>query len=63
MSWSYFYSKFLLWRAILSDLLCRKHHEAKQAPGWRLEQSRPGILTWTTPGGRSYTTKPIVYPG
>ena len=43
--------------------LCRKHHEAKQAPGWRLEQSRPGILTWTTPSGRTYTTKPTVYPG
>jgi hypothetical protein len=43
--------------------LCRKHHEAKQAPGWRLEQSRPGILTWTTPSGRTYTTGPTVYPG
>jgi hypothetical protein len=35
--------------------LCRRHHEAKQAPGWRLEQPAPGELTWTTPSGRRYT--------
>ena len=34
--------------------LCRRHHEAKQAPGWRLEQPTPGKLTWTTPSGRRY---------
>ena len=42
--------------------LCRRHHEAKQAHGWRLEQPRPGVLTWTTPSGRSYTTQPSSYP-
>jgi hypothetical protein len=42
--------------------LCRKHHEAKQAPGWRLEHPRPGVLTWITPSGRSYSTEPTAYP-
>jgi hypothetical protein len=43
--------------------LCRRHHEAKQAPGWRLTQDQPGVLTWTTPNRRTYTTQPTVYPG
>jgi hypothetical protein len=34
--------------------LCRHHHEAKQTPGWRLEQPTPGKLIWTTPSGRRY---------
>jgi hypothetical protein len=34
--------------------LCRRHHQAKQAPGWRLSQPEPGQLTWTTPSGRRY---------
>jgi len=42
--------------------LCRRHHQAKQAPGWRLEQRRPGVLTWTTPSGRAYTIRATVYP-
>ena len=42
--------------------LCRKHHQAKQAPGWRLVQPEPGILTWTLPSGRHYTTDPEPYP-
>jgi len=43
--------------------LCRAHHAAKQASGWRLEQPSPGQLTWTTPSGRTYTTRATVYPG
>ena len=43
--------------------LCRRHHKAKQAPGWWLEQPCPGVLTWTIPSGRSYSTCPTVYPG
>ena len=27
--------------------LCRRHHQAKQASGWRLDQPEPGILIWT----------------
>ena len=42
--------------------LCRRHHRAKQAPGWTLAQPEPGILVWTLPHGRSYTTQPSRYP-
>ena len=42
--------------------LCRRHHQAKQAPGWHLEQPEPGTLSWTTPSGRRYTTAPEPYP-
>jgi hypothetical protein len=43
--------------------LCRRHHQAKQALGWTLEQPHPGVLVWTTPSGRSYSTCPSIYPG
>jgi hypothetical protein len=42
--------------------LCRRHHQAKQAPGWHLSQPEPGLLTWTTPSGRRYSTLPEPYP-
>jgi len=42
--------------------LCRKHHQAKQTQGWMLDQPEPGIMIWTTPGGRRYTTRPTAYP-
>ena len=41
--------------------VCRRHHRCKQAPGWKLCQPRPGIMRWTTPSGRTYTTTPTVY--
>jgi hypothetical protein len=31
---------------------------ASPAPGWRLEQPEPGVMRWTTPSGRHYTTRP-----
>ena len=40
---------------------CRRHHRCKQAPGWELTQPQPGIMHWTTPAGRSYTTRPTIY--
>ena len=40
---------------------CRRHHRCKQAPGWQLTQPEPGVMIWTTPSGRSYTTRPTVY--
>ena len=40
---------------------CRRHHRCKQAPGWQLTQPEPGVMCWTTPAGRSYTTRPTVY--
>jgi len=42
--------------------LCRKHHQAKQTQGWMLDQPEPGIMIWTTPAGRRYTTYPPAYP-
>jgi len=42
--------------------LCRHHHKVKQAPGWHLAQPEPGVLVWTTPSGRKYTTTPEPYP-
>jgi hypothetical protein len=38
--------------------LCRKHHHTKQSHGWTLNQPEPGVMTWTTPTGRRYTTSP-----
>jgi hypothetical protein len=40
---------------------CRRHHRCKQAPGWRVEQSAPGVMRWTLPSGRTHTTTPTVY--
>jgi hypothetical protein len=41
--------------------LCRRHHRAKQAPGWHLQQSLPGQMTWQLPSGRTYRTAGEVY--
>jgi Domain of unknown function (DUF222) len=41
---------------------CRRHHQLKQHPRWQLRQDRPGVFTWTTPGGRTYTTGPGTQP-
>lgn len=40
---------------------CARHHHAKHAPGWRLEQPEPGVMRWTTPSGRAFTTGPTTY--
>ena len=40
---------------------CRRHHRCKQAPGWKLEQTEPGVMRWTLPSGRVHTTTPTVY--
>jgi hypothetical protein len=42
--------------------LCRRHHQAKQARGWRLDQPQPGTLIWTLPSGHQYTVTPEPYP-
>jgi muconolactone delta-isomerase len=42
--------------------LCRHHHRCKQSQGWKLEQPSPGVLRWSTPAGRTYTTTPTSYP-
>jgi hypothetical protein len=41
--------------------LCSRHHHAKHAPGWKLQQPEPGIMQWTLPSGRSHTTGPTRY--
>ena len=41
---------------------CRYDHRLKQHPGWKAEQPSPGIIVWTTPAGRQYTTEPTRYP-
>ena len=41
--------------------VCRRHHRCKHAPGWRLTQPEPGVMRWTTPSGRTHTTRPTVY--
>jgi hypothetical protein len=40
---------------------CSRHHHAKHAPDWKLTQPEPGVMRWTPPSGRSYTTRPTVY--
>ncbi|MDA2890086.1 DUF222 domain-containing protein [Mycolicibacterium sp. BiH015] len=40
-------------------LLCRQHHLAKTFwPGWSDAQHPDGTIIWTTPTGRTYTTRP-----
>ena len=40
---------------------CRRHHKAKQAPDWKVEQLEPGVARWTLPSGRTHTTRPAGY--
>jgi hypothetical protein len=37
---------------------CRRHHQIKQLPGWRIEQGDYGEVSFTTPTGRVYRTRP-----
>ncbi|MGD0241187.1 MAG: DUF222 domain-containing protein [Streptosporangiaceae bacterium] len=41
---------------------CRHDHKLKQEPGWTVEQHPDRTFTWTTPAGRTYTTRPTEYP-
>jgi hypothetical protein len=41
---------------------CVRHHRLKHLPSWRLDQPRPGILTWTTPARLTHTVTPWRYP-
>ncbi len=40
---------------------CRRHHRAKQAPDWKVEQPEPGVIRWTLPSGRVHVTPPTRY--
>jgi hypothetical protein len=37
--------------------LCRKHHRLKHNTPWTVTHTGGGILTWTSPAGRTYTTE------
>jgi hypothetical protein len=41
---------------------CRRDHQLKQHPRWKLEQNRPGIFTWVTPAGRTYVVYADTHP-
>ena len=41
--------------------LCVEGTIRKQALWWTLTQPEPGVLTWTTPHGRSHTVTPEPY--
>ena len=54
------------WPAGLTDQCnlaprCRRHHRAKQAPDWKVEQAAPGVTRWTLPSGRTHVTTPTRY--
>jgi hypothetical protein len=41
---------------------CRHDHRAKTlAPGWHVDQHPDGTITWTTPTGHTYTSRPHDY--
>jgi hypothetical protein len=40
---------------------CRRHHRVKQAPGWKATQPTPDTSTWTTPSGRTHSTRATAY--
>ncbi len=41
---------------------CARHHHLKHLPSWRLDQPRPGVLTWTTPARLTHTVTSAPYP-
>jgi hypothetical protein len=41
---------------------CSRHHHLKHLPSWRLDQPRPGVLTWTTPARLTHTVTSGPYP-
>jgi hypothetical protein len=43
--------------------LCPKHHRMKHEAGWSVSQLPGGVLSWRSPTGRSYTTRPEKPPG
>ncbi len=42
------------------NYLCRGHHVVKHNTAWAVQQARDGtgVLTWTSPGGRTYAKSP-----
>jgi Domain of unknown function (DUF222) len=42
--------------------LCRHHHRLKHRSGWEVRQHEDGTLTWTSPTGHRYRTRPAQLP-
>lgn len=42
-------------------VLCRRHHRLKHSPGWQVQLDADGVMTWTTPAGRTFQTRPWAY--
>jgi hypothetical protein len=43
--------------------VCRSDHRDKQRPGWKLQGAGTrGWFRWTLPSGRTYLSKPTIYP-
>jgi hypothetical protein len=42
-------------------VLCRRHHRLKHTAGWNVELDISGVMTWTTPTGRTYITQACQY--
>ncbi len=42
-------------------VLCRRHHRLKHTAGWTVALDSTGVMTWTTPTGRTHTTHPWQY--
>jgi len=40
---------------------CLCHHRMKDAPGWTVTQEPDGVITWTTPTGHRYSSRPHDY--
>ncbi len=40
------------------DPKCRRHHRLKQRKGWGVARSDDGVVTWTTPSGHVYRSRP-----
>jgi len=41
---------------------CSRHHHLKHLLSWRLDQPRPGVLTWTTPARLTHTVTSGPHP-
>jgi hypothetical protein len=42
-------------------VLCRHHHRLKHSPGWNAVLRADGVMEWTSPTGRVYTSEPWDY--
>jgi hypothetical protein len=44
------------------ECLCKRHHRLKHHSAWKVRQTSPGVLEWTSPTGRITTDTPDPYP-